>query len=72
MESALANAQKTFIRADEPKFEKLVDCIERALIEVGDLYAEMQSLGQELRFDPEELNEIEQRLFCHSRARQKI
>lgn len=64
VETALVNAQKTFIRADEKKFDKLVDCIERALIEVGDLFSEMQSLGNELLFDPEELNRIEQRLFA--------
>lgn len=64
VEMALVNAQKTFIRAEEPKFEKLVDCIERALIEVGELYSEMQSLMNDMRFDPEELNRTEQRLFA--------
>jgi len=64
VENALANAQKTFIRSNEPKFDKLIDCIERAMIEVGDLFSEIQSLNNELQFNPEELNRMEERLFA--------
>lgn len=64
VETALSNAQKTFIRANEPKFDKLVDCLERAMIEVGELFNEMQVLANELQFNPEELGRIEERLFA--------
>jgi DNA repair protein RecN (Recombination protein N) len=64
VETALSNAQKTFIRANEPKFDKLVDCLERAMIEVGELFNEMQILANELQFNPEELGRIEERLFA--------
>jgi len=64
VETALSNAQKTFIRSNEPKFNKLVDCLERAMIEVGELFNEMQVLANELQFNPDELNRIEERLFA--------
>lgn len=63
IDSAIVNAQKTLTRANNPKFEKAIEFLERASVEIGEAFAEIERVENEIDINPEKLGLIEERLF---------
>ena len=60
---SILNAQKILTRANNAKFVKANESLERASIEVGEALAELERLESEIDISPEKLAQIEERLF---------
>ena len=64
IENALLNAQKTLMRANNDIFGPAIEVLERASIEVNEVFASMQEIANSMESDPARLNEVEERLFA--------
>ena len=64
IENALLNAQKTLMRANNEIFANAIEVLERASIEVNEVFASLQEIGNSMESDPAKLNEVEERLFA--------
>ena len=63
IDSAIMNAQKTLTRAHIQKFEKAIEYLEKASLEVGEAFRELERLENDLDINPDKMAVIEERLF---------
>jgi DNA repair protein RecN (Recombination protein N) len=63
VDSAIVNAQKTLTRANQDKFSKAIDYLERASVEIGEAFSEIERLQNDMDADPDKIATIEERLF---------
>ncbi len=73
--SALNNAQRTLTRspltANSEAFAGIIEGLEKAVIEAEEALYALEKIGQEARFDPRKLEEMEERLFALKAAGRK-
>jgi len=63
VDSAIINAQKVLMRANNPKFGAAIDYMERASVELGEAMAEIERLENDINVSPDKMAVIEERLF---------
>ena len=63
IDSAIINAQKTLTRANNKKFERAIELLENASREIGEAFAEIERLENDIDVNPDKLGMIEERLF---------
>lgn len=63
VDSAIVNAQKSLTRANQEKFTKAIEHLEAASVALGEAFAEIERLQNDMDADPDKIANIEERLF---------
>ncbi len=63
IDSAIVKAQKILVRANNSKFVKAIDSLEKASVEMGEAFAEIERLENDINVNPDKLGMLEERLF---------
>lgn len=63
VDSAIISAQKILVRANVPAFAAAIESLEKASIEIGEAFSELERLGENVDTDPDKIAIIEERLF---------
>jgi DNA repair protein RecN (Recombination protein N) len=63
VDSAIVNAQKSLNRANQTKFDKAIEHLEAASVALGEAFAEIERLQNDMDADPDKIANIEERLF---------
>ncbi len=63
IDSTIMNAQKALTRANNSKFTTAIEYLEKASVEIGEAFRELERLENDVEINPEKLGAIEERLF---------
>jgi len=64
IETAILNAQKTLMRSGNEDFHQLIENLERASIEISEVFSGLTDIQNSMEHDPEKINQVEERLFA--------